>query len=93
MQFIKDKETVKELLSEIVATVGDRAGGYTRIVRLGNRRGDAAESAMIELVDYNAVMNEKAKESQESKQKAKDEKSEKNRQNVEDAKVVEESKA
>jgi large subunit ribosomal protein L17 len=93
MQFIKDKEVVKELLSEIVASIGDRQGGYTRIVRLGNRRGDGADAAMIELVDYNAIMNEKAKESQESKQKAKDEKSEKNRQNVEDAKVVEESKA
>jgi large subunit ribosomal protein L17 len=91
MQAIKDKEVVKELLSEIVTTIGDRKGGYTRIVRIGNRRGDGAEAAMIELVDYNAVMNEKAKENQENKQKAKDAKEEQKRREVEDAKVLEET--
>jgi large subunit ribosomal protein L17 len=93
MDAIKDKEVVKELLSEIVTTIGDRKGGYTRIVRIGNRRGDGAEAAMIELVDYNAVMNEKAKENHENKQKAKDAKEEQKRRNVEEAQVLEETKA
>ena len=93
MDSIKDKEVVKELLSEIVTTIGDRKGGYTRIVRIGNRRGDGAEAAMIELVDYNAVMNEKAKENHETKQKAKDAKEEQKRRNVEEAQVLEETKA
>lgn len=93
MDAIKDKEVVKELLSEIVTTIGDRKGGYTRIVRIGNRRGDGAEAAMIELVDYNAVINEKAKESHENKQKAKEAKEEQKRRNVEEAQVLEETKA
>ncbi len=93
MDAIKDKAVVKELLSEIVTTIGDRKGGYTRIVRIGNRRGDGAEAAMIELVDYNAVMNEKAKENHENKQKAKEAKEEQKRRNVEEAQVLEETKA
>lgn len=52
---IQDKDVLKELFSEIVPKVGDRPGGYTRIVKLGQRRGDAAEMAIIELVDYNDV--------------------------------------
>ncbi|PKL89046.1 MAG: 50S ribosomal protein L17 [Ignavibacteriae bacterium HGW-Ignavibacteriae-2] len=54
-RFIKDKDVLKELFSEIVPKIGDRPGGYTRIVKLGNRAGDAAEMALIELVDFNVV--------------------------------------
>ncbi len=50
---IKDKEVLKELFGEVAQKIGDRPGGYTRIVKLGNRVGDAAEMAIIELVDYN----------------------------------------
>ena len=59
-RLIKDREVVKDLFSEIVGKVGDRPGGYTRIVKLGQRPGDGAEMAVIELVDYNV-----GKESQE----------------------------
>ena len=55
---LQDKESIKELFGDISAQVGDRPGGYTRIVRLGRRHGDAAELAVIELVDYNDVKPE-----------------------------------
>ncbi|MDA8948915.1 50S ribosomal protein L17 [Flavobacteriaceae bacterium] len=60
---LRDKEAVSELFREIAAKVGDRPGGYTRIIKLGNRLGDNADMAMIELVDFNEVYKteEKAK--------------------------------
>ncbi|MCI4667937.1 MAG: 50S ribosomal protein L17 [Bacteroidia bacterium] len=51
--YLQNKEAVKELFGEIAEKVGDRPGGYTRILKLGQRRGDNAELALIELVDYN----------------------------------------
>lgn len=73
-RFINDKDVVKELFNEIVPKVGERPGGYTRVVKLGKRLGDAAEVAMIELVDYNEVSNQKAVDNQSKKEKAKEEK-------------------
>ena len=51
--YLQDKVAVTELFREISQKVGDRPGGYTRILRTGFRVGDAAEMCMIELVDYN----------------------------------------
>lgn len=53
--YLQNKEAVKELFSAIAEKVGDRPGGYVRIVRTGFRKGDAAETAMIEFVDFNEV--------------------------------------
>ncbi len=51
--YLQNKEAVKELFSTVRETVGDRPGGYTRVIRTGFRQGDAAEMAMIEFVDFN----------------------------------------
>jgi large subunit ribosomal protein L17 len=57
---IKDREVVQTLFGEIIAKVGERAGGYTRVVRLGQRKGDGAEMALIELVDFSGIIKPKA---------------------------------
>ena len=73
MAVINDTEVVKELFSEIIPKIGERPGGYTRVVKLGNRVGDAAAMAILELVDYNDVSNKKAEEQKEKRVlKAKD---------------------
>ena len=60
--YLKNKHAVSELFREVVAKVGERPGGYTRIIKTGNRLGDNAEMCMIELVDFNELYtNEKAK--------------------------------
>ena len=59
--YLQDKEAVTELFREVSAKVADRPGGYTRIIRLGNRLGDNADMCMMELVDFNEnLLAEKA---------------------------------
>jgi large subunit ribosomal protein L17 len=55
--YLQNKETIKELFSVVSEKVAGRPGGYTRIIKLAPRLGDAAEMAMIELVDFNTVYN------------------------------------
>ena len=57
MARLRQKEAVTELFKNVSVKVGDRPGGYTRIIKLGNRLGDNADMAMIELVDYNEIYN------------------------------------
>jgi len=54
--YLKDKEAVSELFREVSPKVGERPGGYTRILKTGNRIGDNAEMCILELVDFNENM-------------------------------------
>jgi len=54
--YLKDKEAVSELFREVSVKVAERPGGYTRILKTGNRIGDNAEMCILELVDFNEAM-------------------------------------
>lgn len=54
--YLQDKEVVHELFSSVAEKVANRPGGYTRIIKMGNRLGDNADLCMMELVDFNELM-------------------------------------
>jgi len=60
--YLKNKYAVTELFREVSTKIADRPGGYTRILKIGNRPGDNADMCIIELVDYNENMLETVKE-------------------------------
>jgi len=68
---LRDKETITELFSTVAEKVGDRPGGYTRIIKLGNRMGDNADMAMIELVDFNELYNADKPKAKKTRRKKK----------------------
>lgn len=74
-QHLQSKEAVKELFQNVAEKIADRPGGYTRILKTGNRLGDNAKTCFIELVDYNEAMlkdkgEAKAKSTRRSRKKA-----------------------
>jgi large subunit ribosomal protein L17 len=83
-RYIKDRQVVKELFGDVASKVANRNGGYTRIVKLGQRYGDSAEVAILELVDFNTEATAKKTASKDAKTKKKKEK-----KKAESEKVVE----
>jgi len=74
-RYLQNKEAVTELFKEIAQKISDRPGGYTRILKTGNRLGDNAKTCFIELVDYNEAMlkqkgEAKAKTTRRSRKKS-----------------------
>jgi large subunit ribosomal protein L17 len=55
--YLQNKEAVQELFSTVATKIGERPGGYLRVIKVGFRRGDGGETAMIEFVDFNEVYN------------------------------------
>jgi len=74
--YLRDKYAVTELFKEISVKVGDRPGGYVRIIKLGNRQGDNAPMAMLELVDYNELYSPKGKKTKKTTRRGRSKKAE-----------------
>jgi len=71
---LRNKYAVTELFKEISVKVADRPGGYLRIIKLGNRQGDNASMAMVELVDYNEIYNPNGKKKKKTTRRGKSKK-------------------
>jgi len=90
--YLRDKDAVSELYRDVAVKVADRPGGYTRILRTGNRLGDNAEMCFIELVDYNENMLSEPKKATKKTRRRKST-AKKTETPVAEAAVVEEKKA
>ncbi len=66
---LRDKYAVAELFRDVAVKVGERPGGYVRIIKMGNRQGDNADMAMVELVDYNEIYNPKGKKKKSTRRR------------------------
>lgn len=64
--YLQDKEAINELFSTVAEKIAGRPGGYTRVIKLGTRIGDNAETAMIELVDFNEIYGKGKGEAKEA---------------------------
>ena len=67
--YLRQKEAVTELFRDVATKVADRPGGYVRIIKLGNRLGDNADMAMVELVDYNELYNPNGKKKKSTRRR------------------------
>lgn len=67
--YLQDKEAIKELFGAVAEKVAGRPGGYTRVIKLGARPGDNAETALIELVDFNEIYGKGKGEAKEGAKK------------------------
>jgi len=103
--YLNDKQTVKALFDEVSEKIASRPGGYTRIIKTGNRLGDNADMCIIELVDYNELLLEDAKPAKAKSRRSRKvggkkkeeatvvEEEVKAESTIEDAEVIEEVKA
>ncbi len=90
--YLQDKEVVTELFREVAVKIANRPGGYTRIIKTGNRLGDNADMCFIELVDYNENMAKavEAKKTRRSRRKKSEESTVDTPENQEASNEVEE---
>jgi len=89
--YLQNKEAIKELFGPVAQKVGDRPGGYTRIIKLGFRQGDAAQICFIELVDFDEAMAKTAGKKKSTRRSRRSSKAEGEAPVAEEAPVVEEA--
>lgn len=89
--YLKQKEAITELFREVAPKIANRPGGYTRILRTGNRLGDNAETCIIELVDFNATYTEVKQEVKKTTRRRRSSSAKKATDDVTEAVVVEEA--
>ncbi|MBL4568550.1 MAG: 50S ribosomal protein L17 [Flavobacteriaceae bacterium] len=91
--YLRDKYAVTELFKEISVKIADRPGGYVRIIKLGNRQGDNAPMAMVELVDYNEIYNPNGKKAKKTTRRGRKKATTVAAEEIVEDVVVEETKA
>lgn len=91
--YLQNKEAVTELFRTVAPKIAERNGGYTRIIKTGFRPGDAADTALIELVDFNELYNPNAEEKKTTRRSRRSTTATKKEAVVAEAPVVEEKAA